>query len=212
MHDGSLVIARPTDSDELLLLFHGVGASAQDLVPLGEALARARPRATVVSVEAPHPSALGRGREWFSVVGVTEENRPGRIASAMPLFLGAISHWQRLTGIPAGRTALVGFSQGAIMSLESTQATPLPEPAAHTVVALAGRFAEPVRRAPQGVRFHLVHGADDGVVMARGSIEAERQLQALGATVTLDLIPGLGHGIDARALGHVLARLASQDA
>ena len=95
MHDGSLVIARPTDSDELLLLFHGVGASAQDLVPLGEALARARPRATVVSVEAPHPSALGRGREWFSVVGVTEENRPGRIASAMPLFLGAISRWHR---------------------------------------------------------------------------------------------------------------------
>ena len=26
---------------------------------------------------------LGRGKEWFSVVGVTEDNRPQRIAEAM---------------------------------------------------------------------------------------------------------------------------------
>ena len=82
MHDSSLMLARPVASDQLVLLFHGVGSSAQDLAPVGQALAQARPRATVVSVEAPHPSQLGRGKEWFSVVGVTEENRPQRIAQA----------------------------------------------------------------------------------------------------------------------------------
>lgn len=210
MHEGTQVIARPAASDQLVLLFHGVGASASDLAPLGEVLARERPRAMVVSVEAPHPSELGRGKEWFSVVGITEEDRPRRVSQAMPLFMQAIAHWQAETGLGAERTVLVGFSQGAIMSLESTQvdsASTPPSPLAHTVIAMAGRFAGPVRRAPPGVQVHLIHGSSDGVVPTRCSVEAEQQLRALGAAVTLDIVPGLGHGIDGRALQHVLAYL-----
>ncbi len=205
MHDHAVVIARPPASDQLVLLFHGVGSSAQDLAPVGQALARARPSATVVSVEAPHPSQLGQGKEWFSVVGITEDSRPQRIAQAMPLFLEAIRHWQSQTGIGPERTVLLGFSQGSIMSLESTQ-SPLPHaPAANTLIAVAGRFAGPARRAPEGVRVHLIHGEGDGVVLPRWSVEAEQQLRALGAEVTLDLVPGLGHGIDARVMNRVLA-------
>lgn len=61
MDESSLLVAHPEVSDQLVLLFHGVGSSAQDLAPVSQALAQARPRATVVSVEAPHPSQLGRG-------------------------------------------------------------------------------------------------------------------------------------------------------
>lgn len=210
MHDSSLMLAQPEASDQLVLLFHGVGSSAQDLAPVGQALAQARPRATVVSVEAPHPSQLGRGKEWFSVVGVTEENRPQRIAQAMPLLLQTIQHWQDLTGIGPDRTVLVGFSQGAIMSLESTQASLQPAGAAHTVVSLAGRFAGPVRQAPADVRLHLIHGEQDGVVQTKWSVEAASQWRALGSSVTLNLVPGLGHGIDARALRHVVDHLSRE--
>lgn len=207
MHEASLIIARPQASDQLVLLFHGVGSSAAALASLGEAIAQARPQATVVSVEAPHASKLGRGKEWFSVLAVTEENRPQRIAEAMPLFLQTIAHWQKVTGIGPERTVLVGFSQGAIMSLESTQTALAPTPPAQTVIAMAGRLAEVVQRAPAGVRFHLIHGDQDGVVMSRWSVEAERQLRALGGSVTLDVVPGLGHGIDGRVLGLVVKHL-----
>ena len=206
MPDASIVVARPGGATRLVLLFHGVGSSAANLSPLGEAIAQAHPDAVVVSVDAPHPSALGNGREWFSVVGITEQNRPQRIAQVLPLFLETVRHWQQATGIAAERTALVGFSQGAILSLESTQARP-PVGAAR-VVALAGRFAVGVQQAPSGIRFHLVHGDHDPVVPARHSGDAARALQALGAEVTLDLLPGLGHGIDARALALVNRYLA----
>lgn len=199
MHDGSIVIARPQQPAQLVLLFHGVGSSADNLVPLGSAIAQARPDAFVVSVNGPHPSTLGSGREWFSVVGITEENRPERIAKAMPLFRAAVEHWQTASAIGPEATVLIGFSQGAIMSLESTQEESR-LPLAQHVIAMAGRFAEPVRRAPAGLKVHLIHGEQDGVVPTRSSVEAARQLQAAGAAVTLDLLPGLGHGIDARAL------------
>ena len=187
------------------------GASANDLVPLGQAVARGYPSATVVSVEAPHPSELGRGKEWFSVLGVTEQNRPERVAAAMSLFLKRIRHWQKAAAVGPAQTVLLGFSQGSIMSLESTQHvdTSVPdEQAAHCVIALAGRFAQPVRRAPTGVRIHLIHGQADSVVPTRCSVEAYQQLSSLQARVTLDLIPNLGHGIDAQAIGHVMDRLA----
>ena len=210
MHDSSLMLARPEASDQLVLLLHGVGSSAQGLAPVVQALAKARPRASVVSVEAPHPSQLGQGKEWFSVVGISEENRPQRIAQAMPPFLRAIQHWQSVTDIGPDRTVLVGFSQGAIMSLESTQTTLQPKQAAHTVIALAGRFAGLVRHISPEISIHLIHGDSDGVVIPQWSVEADKQIRALGGRVTLDLIPGLGHGIDERALRHVVDHLPQE--
>lgn len=201
----SIVVARSAAPQQLVLLFHGVGSSAASLVPLGRRIARERPQALVVSVDAARPSSLGSGgREWFSVAGVTEANRPERIAGAMPAFDGAVRHWQAEAGRDASATTLVGFSQGAIMSLESTQGAVL----AQRVIAIAGRFAEPPRRAPADVSFRFVHGLDDPVIEARFSVQAAESLRALGGDASAQLVPGLGHGIDDRATTLVLQALA----
>jgi phospholipase/carboxylesterase len=202
----TIVIARPARPTQLVLLFHGVGSSAANLAPLGEAVANANPNAMVVSVDAPHPSTLGSGREWFSVVGINEQNRPQRIAEAMPLFLKTVDEWQQASGVDPVATALVGFSQGAIMSLESTQAEGV-FVSARRVIALAGRFASPVRRGSPSLRVNLIHGEQDTVVPTTSSVTAARELRALGTDVTLDLLPGLGHGVDARAIQLVLQYL-----
>jgi phospholipase/carboxylesterase len=192
----------------LFLLFHGVGSNAEDLRGIGDDLASRHPESWVVSVQSPGPSDLGHGWQWFSVRGVTEDNRAYRVAAAMPAFVKAIAGWQHRSGVDALHTTLVGFSQGAIMSLESTQET---QPVAGRVVAMAGRFAAPPQRAPAHTRIHLLHGDADGVVPACASIEAQAQLAALHADVTLDLFPGLGHGIDGRMLKRLHERLASID-
>lgn len=209
MHEASIVIARPERPAQLVLLFHGVGSSAANLAPIGEAIAQARPGAMVVSIDAPFPSGLGSGREWFSVLGITEQNRPERIAQAIPLFLDVVSLWQRTSGVGPAGTVLVGFSQGAILSLEATQ-TEMATGPAERVIALAGRFAVPARRASPGLRYHLIHGAQDAVVSHTFSVAAAEALQALGGDATLDLLPGLGHGIDARALQLVIGYLDGQ--
>jgi len=205
MHEQSVLIAQPERAGRLLLLFHGVGSSATNLAPLGEVVARACPDAMIVSVSAPHPSTLGSGREWFSVVGINEQDRPVRIAQAMPLFRKRVAHWQQRSGIGAAQTTLIGFSQGAIMALESTQDDSAP--LAGRVAALAGRFAAPVRRAPLGLHFHLIHGAEDSVIPARLALLAAKEIQAKDGSVTLDVLDGLGHSIDNRMLNLVLGYL-----
>ncbi|MCU0920275.1 MAG: hypothetical protein MUF16_08050 [Burkholderiaceae bacterium] len=60
-----LVIQQPdaaaAPATELLLLFHGVGSNAEDLRPLGQALAVHRPGAWVVSARSPLRSEFGTG-------------------------------------------------------------------------------------------------------------------------------------------------------
>ena len=90
------------------------------------------------------------------------------------------------------------------MALESTQQT---TPLAQRVVALAGRFAQPPRLATPHTRVYLLHGEQDGVMPVRLAVAAHEQLGALGTQVTLDLFPGLGHGLDGRVLQRVQQHL-----
>jgi phospholipase/carboxylesterase len=199
-HD--LILQQPATPSQLVLLFHGVGSSARDLAPLGEALAPQLPGAAIVSVQAPETS--GQGWQWFSVQGVNGANRPARVASAMAGFTQAVRQWQTACAIGPESTTLIGFSQGAIMALESTQ---LESPVAQRVIAIAGRFARPPLIAHASVRTHLVHGDSDGIMPVQGAIDALAQLQGLGAMATLDRFAGLGHGIDRRVVDAVICRL-----
>lgn len=201
----ALLVHRPAGApDHLFLLFHGVGADAAGLVPLGRSLAAAFPQAAVASVPAAFPFDAGPGgRQWFSILGVTEENRAGRVAQALPHFEAAVRAEQQRHGIGADRTTLVGFSQGAILSLESARAG---SGLAARIVSLAGRFAQLPQSAPEA-RIHFLHGAVDPVIPAQQAVEAAQRLQALGAPVTLDVIPGTPHAISPPMEQALLARL-----
>ena len=199
-HD--LIVQRPATPSQLVLLLHGVGSSARDLAPLGEALAPHLPAAAIVSLQA--PEAAGPGWQWFSVQGITEADRPARVAAAMPGFVRAVRQWQAACAIGPARTTLLGFSQGAIVALESTQLDSRP---ADRVIALSGRFARPPRIAHASARTHLMHGDVDAVMPVQLAVDALAQLQGLGAVATLDRFPGLGHGIDMRVIDAIVRRL-----
>ena len=203
----AVIIQRPSSPRpgpaELVLLFHGVGSDAENLRPLGEALAGTLNHAWIVSVRSPDASELG-GWQWFSVQGVTEANRPARVAATMSRFVETIAHWQREADVDAAATTLIGFSQGAIMALESTQ---LQQPSADRVVAIAGRFAQTPRVAPAHTRLHLMHGEQDRVMPVALAVAAAERLQELGTNVTLDRFAGLGHGIDGRLARRLIERL-----
>lgn len=188
----------------LVLLLHGVGGSADSLAPLGRRIAQQRGDAVVACVQAPHASDDGRGFQWFSLEGVDDGNRPQRVAAAMPAFLAAVTHWQQRSSVDAARTVLVGFSQGAMMALESTQQ---PEPPAAEIVALAGRLSKPAERPARPVVAHLLHGEDDAVIPASHSREAAARFKQLGVMSTLDVVPGVGHTLDPRLLQKALRLL-----
>ena len=203
--NGSITIQQPEGpAQQLFLLFHGYGATPQGLVPLGQRLGAAFPHSLVVSVQAPHACDLGRGFQWFSAQGITEENRLDRITKAMPAFSDCVAHWQKHSKLDAARTALIGFSQGAIMALASTQSPPMQ---AGRVVALAGRFAVLPDAVPPECTLHFIHGKQDAVIPYGFTIEAAERLVALGCDITADVLPFVGHEVNAEVESLVLNRL-----
>lgn len=201
----SIVVQRPPGpAPQLILLFHGVGGQPRDMLRLANRLGEAFPQAFIVSIAAPHPGDRGSGCQWFSAEGLTDEVRLRRVDQAMPAFVAAVRHWQAQSGVGAAATALVGFSQGGIMALESTRRR---EVLAGRVASIGARFAElPVEALPH-TTLHLIHGKTDSIVAYAHTIAAAERVVALGGDVTADVLPFAGHEITDTMEGLLVERL-----
>ncbi|EGT4373281.1 esterase [Cronobacter malonaticus] len=203
-HDHFVVQSPELPARQLLLLFHGVGDNPVAMGEIGSYFAPLFPDALVVSVGGPAPSGPAPGREWFSVQGVTESNRQQRVDEIMPTFIDIVRHWQRESGVGPAATALIGFSQGAIMVLEGVKAAP---GLASRVIAFNGRFAELPTAATTATTVHLIHGEEDEVIDSRYAQAAADALLRAGGDVTLDIVEDLGHAIDNRSMQLALDHL-----
>lgn len=201
----AIIIQSPTVPVRMALLFHGVGSTPESLVPLGRRIAATMPGSLVISVPSAESCDVGNGFQWFSVRGVTEDNRVERVVDGMPRFLTTIKQFQTDYGMKPGQTDLIGFSQGAIMALESSQVNHSP---IRTVISLAGRFARLPERAPGSTKIHFIHGANDPVISPNHSLVGCSKLLELGAHCTVDLIPSLAHTINEDMIEKVIFHLA----
>lgn len=174
----------------LIVLLHGVGQTPADMAPLADLVAAHAPHAVVAAPPAAWPYDRGpTGFQWFSVDGITEENRPGRIRVALPAFAETVEALQRAHGAGPEETLLAGFSQGAIMTLAACEGRFL----ARHAVAIAGRCAPLPEAWERRTRVRLVHGRHDGTVPLQHSERAFERLTLLGADVRLDVVPRAVH-------------------
>jgi phospholipase/carboxylesterase len=191
--------------EQLFILLHGVGARSSDLVPLANKLRDAFPDAAFLLPDGTFPfDGGGNGRQWFSISGVTEENRAARVAGAMPALHALVRHAQDRFKVLQSDTALVGFSQGAIMALEFSVAH---DGHAGRVLAFSGRFAKLPEKAPELTTLHLLHGEDDPVIPVEHAYAAYETLMQLNGDATLDVASSVGHEIHAALSDRAIHRL-----
>ena len=97
-----------------LVLLHGWGADANDLVPVGELLTEGlRIRFEIVSLSAPQPHPNGLGRQWYPLYPHEWEQVPNAVMDLEKRINNlCFKH------IPVNKTLLLGFSQGGAMALE----------------------------------------------------------------------------------------------
>ena len=179
----------------LIIMLHGVGSSANDMAPLGQALSDGLPDARILIPDGFDPFDMApTGRQWFSVRGVTPANRTQRVDEALPRLLDWIEKQRLDAGVAPEAIGLFGFSQGAILALAAAAR------GAHlgAVVAVAGRLVDPVPRASaESPSLLLLHGALDGVIPLHEGADAARRLANAGYVVRFEQQDGQGHGVSA---------------
>ncbi|CAM3422827.1 esterase [Bordetella sputigena] len=190
---------------QLFILLHGVGGTPADMRDLAAAVRRAFPQSAIVVPAGFEPyDGIGDGRQWFSTRGIDEDNRPTRVASALPALVAYIRATQLRFHLLQSDTALAGFSQGAIMALEATAAH---DGLAGRVLAFSGRYASMPHSPPQYTTIHLLHGADDNVIPADHARQAQARLDALHGDSTIDIATRVGHELHPALIERAVVRL-----
>ena len=206
--------ARGGAPDALVVLVHGFGADGNDLIDLGAMWAEALPGALFVAPHAPQPCAdAPYGRQWFPLWDRSAAQLQAGVAAGAAALGAFVSAEARRLGLPPGRVALVGYSQGAMTVLEAGLHGAVAEPAcilAYSGGLIGAESLDPDRIARPAIL--LVHGEADEVVPVAATRRAEAALAEAGVAVRALYRPGLGHGLDEVGLaagGEILQRMLS---
>jgi phospholipase/carboxylesterase len=188
---------------QLVILLHGLGADGNDLIGLAPVWARILPDAEFVAPNAPFPCDMSPyGYQWFSIQDRSFDAVLGGVRAAAPMLDAFIDDALVSRGLADKDVALVGFSQGTMMSLYVgyRRAQPIAG-----ILGYSGRLigsetlAEEIRAKPRTL---LIHGDADPIVPFASLAMAETALKALGVPVETVARPGLAHGIDEDGLKH----------
>lgn len=198
----------------LLVLCHGVAADASQMEIFVEHLRPLLPHAAFLAPDAPFPFDQGppgviAGHQWFSLRDRTPAVMDAGAHTATPMLNAAIDAECARLGLPPGRVAMAGFSQGAMMVLHAgLRRTPSPA----CILAYSGALlltpglAGALTGYPPTL---LVHGEQDNVVPFALALASQRALQQLAVPVETCWRPALAHSVDDEGIAaglHMLQR------
>lgn len=196
---GPRAAARSGTTKSLVILLHGYGADGNDLFGLAGPLSEHLPDTAFRSPNAPERSRVNpMGYQWFPIPwldGSSETERDQSFRRSVGLLDDYLTESMREEGVAPAETALIGFSQGTMMSLYV--APRRAEPVA-CIVGFSGRLVanddlkEAATARPPVL---LVHGDMDEMIPVAELSAAETALRAAGFDVTSHISRGIGHGI-----------------
>jgi len=196
--------------DSLVVLLHGYGSNGADLISLAPYWTKALPGAAFVSPNAiePVPGAPG-GFQWFGISQLDPRRMEAGARAAAPVIDRFLDRELERYGLDESRLALVGFSQGTMMSLH-VGLRRARQPAAilgFSGVLVGGeKLKDEVKAAPPIL---LIHGDQDQMIPVTAMFDSADQLAAAGFGAQWHLSYGVPHSIGPDGLelgGEFLAR------
>src|SRR5271169_1658734 len=108
------------NATHLVVLCHGYGSDGNDLIGLAPYWQRLLPSAAFVAPNAPERCAgAPMGYQWFAISRLDPEETRKGVESATASLDGFLDAELARLNLPGERLALVGFSQGTMMSLHA---------------------------------------------------------------------------------------------
>jgi len=176
-----------------LVLLHGWGADADDLIPFGRQLSIGLDISfELISLRAPYIHPQGIGRQWYGL-NPPDWSQASLAVKELELRLNKIGS----SSIGLRKTILLGFSQGGAMALATGMYLPL----AGLVVCSGYPHpgCEPQNQSPP---IFLMHGQNDPVVPLEASESIFNVFKSKNLEVELEIFEG-GHEISMQMINKI---------
>ena len=195
---GPRLMPKSGKATHLVVLCHGYGADGNDLIGLAPQWQHALPTVGFVAPNAPQPCP-GAGFQWFPISRLDpQEMQKGVEGASAALETFVMAELGRLE-LTSDRLALVGFSQGTMMSLHVGLRSTI-KPAA--IVGFSGLLpGVPPQSDSTSPPILLLHGAAAPLIPVTALFMTAAALGASGFGVQWHVSPGLEHGIDEAGIG-----------
>jgi phospholipase/carboxylesterase len=190
---------------QLIIFLHGLGADGFDLINLAPHFAKVLPNARFISPNAPENCDMAQpgiqaGFQWFSLQRREEADMLAGARKAEPILNKFIDDQLIKYGLKEDKLALIGFSQGTMMSLfvATRRKTTIAG-----VIGFSGQLVgkeELVTEITSCPPVVLVNGDQDELIPVQKQQIAVKQLGAVGIEVKGHIRPNLGHSIDAEGI------------
>lgn len=171
------------------IVVHGFGSNEEDLLSLGRELRLpCRLVAPRGPIELRH--GFGIGYAWFEFASLGEPETASFL-HGVDLLVDLVDDVRTRYGVPPEQLILMGFSQGAVMSIATALTV---RDQVGGVVALSGYFPRPSGWAPPHDRLHglpvlVTHGTMDDVLPVEWGRAAADALRGMGAEVRYEEFP-----------------------
>ena len=201
------------NANKLVVFLHGYGADGKDLIDLAKPFGMALPNASFISPDAPHPCAMSpQGRQWFPI----EEIPMGAIRASLGL-LDLIQNEAKKLSLTFKDVILIGFSQGAMMSM---QCLLINNEQLGAIIGYSGALKKENIDAANDLISNgkhkysdtpvlLVHGEQDEVVPFQSLEKSKYLLNKIGFNVQTLSRQNLAHGIDPEGISKGMEFLKS---
>ncbi|HJT43520.1 MAG TPA: prolyl oligopeptidase family serine peptidase [Rhizomicrobium sp.] len=197
---GPVLVPARGPATHLVVLVHGYGADGQDLIGLAEHWQGLLPTVAFAAPNAPARIPGGPGYQWFPISQIDPHEMRKGVEGAAPMLDAYLDAELARLGLPPERLALVGFSQGTMLSLHLGLRRRIGPAAIVGFSGLLPGAPPPLDDNADVPPILLTHGDSDTVIPPQAMFLAATQLGLAGAVVQWHLAPGMGHGIDPEGL------------
>lgn len=195
--------------DYLVVFLHGYGANGENLLNLSHEFQQVLPKAHFISPNAIEPWEGGfpNSYQWFSLNHGFERKNLAQMAAniikANKILAQFIDLQLSRLNLTTKNLFLVGFSQGAMMSMyQGLMASQKPA----GIVAFSGKLilpemlGEKVSEENTKPEICLIHGQSDSVVPFENFLESKKILTEKNIPFESHAIPNLDHSIDIQGI------------
>ena len=189
------------EPNSLVVLLHGIGADAFDLIPLAKYWALTLKKTKFYSLHAPYPCKLPpSGKQWFDLEDRDQTRILKEIELVKPMIITFLKKKLKDYNLQYKDLILVGFSQGTMVALNLTltmkeEVRGVLGYSGGVILTKSGKIE--IISKPN---ICLVHGKNDEVVPKKMMETTKIILKDNNIDVDTHLIENLGHSIDQKGL------------